>query len=507
MRARSHLESIAQQLKSDNIYFESVEITKLQNHLLARDLFSLTKALLHLGDKLAWLSVLRGPWCGLVLNDLLVLSENDDCIIYQQLSDRAILAKLSEDGQKRAKHLHHCLQDAINNRERFNFVELLTHTINQLGLSNDVLSNTELEIKNEFLKIIHHCETQQMLNVKTIQSAMKDLYAPSDKALVKLMTIHQSKGLEFDSVIIPSLGKGSRSSDNPIIQLCEFSNKSLLLAPIRSATDISESGTYTYLKFIESQQDKFETIRLLYVAMTRAKSHLHLLGAVNQSGNSIKGSFLHLLMPFYANFFEDIDDISDTVEDAKAPLLERFSQMKTPINKTSEQGESVEYQQNFERLFKSALGTLVHRYYEQELFTPSIENIRNRLIEIGASPKDIERWQDFIIKLLDNTKNDERFDWLFKDRALSLNEAEFVVGDDTIIIDRLFIDKGILWVIDYKIAQPVQDEALESFIKRQKQQHAKQLLLYKQAMSEIYTCPVRCALYCPSVSQLIEITH
>jgi hypothetical protein len=52
----------------------------------------------------------------------------------------------------------------------------------------------------------------------------------------------------------------------------------------------------------------------------------------------------------------------------------------------------------------------VHQYYEQELFTQSIENIRNHLIEIGASPKDIERWQMFIIKLLDKTKNDKKFD-------------------------------------------------------------------------------------------------
>jgi superfamily I DNA/RNA helicase len=39
VRARSHLESIAQQLKGDDIDFESVEITKLQSHLLTRDLF------------------------------------------------------------------------------------------------------------------------------------------------------------------------------------------------------------------------------------------------------------------------------------------------------------------------------------------------------------------------------------------------------------------------------------------------------------------------------------
>jgi hypothetical protein len=38
------------------------------------------------------------------------------------------------------------------------------------------------------------------------------------------------------------------------------------------------------------------------------------------------------------------DKISDTVEDVQAPLLKRFSQIKTPINKTPEQGEFIEYQ-------------------------------------------------------------------------------------------------------------------------------------------------------------------
>jgi len=108
-RSRTHLAEIIPLLKQHNIEFESLKITPLKDRLLTRDLFSLARALMHLGNKLAWLNVLRSPWCGLMLDDLLVLSADDSQIIYAQLTNEHILAKLSQDGQKRAQHLHSCL--------------------------------------------------------------------------------------------------------------------------------------------------------------------------------------------------------------------------------------------------------------------------------------------------------------------------------------------------------------------------------------------------------------
>ncbi|RUA06990.1 MAG: DNA helicase UvrD [Gammaproteobacteria bacterium] len=506
VRGRAHLLHIAQQLTDEKIAFESVDITELKDHLLTRDLLSLSKALLHLGDKLSWLSVLRAPWCGLILDDLLVLSEDDNQIIYKQLNDEAILEKMSADGRERAQHLYQCLQEVISNQGRFNFVELLTHAMNQLGLKNETLAKTELAIKDKFLQIIYECEQQQLLSADTIEQMIEKLYAPSEKAQVKLMTVHASKGLEFDTVIIPGLGRSSGRDDSPIIRLREFSNKDLLLAPMKSASATQESGVYRYLKSIETEQNYYESMRLLYVAMTRAKSHLHLLGAVNKSGNIGKNTLLELLGQFFTHRFDDIDKTPDTVESAEILQLARVSELKTPVNRMQEKGEMVEYQQNFERLFKRALGTLVHQYYEHQLFDPSAENIRNQLISIGTPPSEIEKWQAVIIKLLNNTKNDAQFEWLFKDRASARNEAEFSINGSTIAIDRLFIDEGTLWVIDFKTAKPAEDEPLEAFIKRQQQEHTKQLQFYKTAMSEIYDYPVRCALYCPSVKQLIEIS-
>jgi ATP-dependent exoDNAse (exonuclease V) beta subunit len=80
------------------------------------------------------------------------------------------------------------------------------------------------------------------------------------------------------------------------------------------------------------------------------------------------------------------------------------------------------------------------------------------------------------------------------------------VDGRTIAIDRLFIDKGTLWIIDFKTAEPAENEPLEKFIQRQQAQHAKQLLFYKTTLFEIYKIPVRCALYCPIIPVLIEIS-
>ena len=65
-------------------------------------------------------------------------------------------------------------------------------------------------IKDQFMQIIYECESQQQLNIATINQMLAELYAPSAPARVQLMTIHESKGLELDWVIMPGLGKSPK---------------------------------------------------------------------------------------------------------------------------------------------------------------------------------------------------------------------------------------------------------------------------------------------------------
>jgi ATP-dependent exoDNAse (exonuclease V) beta subunit len=86
-----------------------------------------------------------------------------------------------------------------------------------------------------------------------------------------------------------------------------------------------------------------------------------------------------------------------------------------------------------------------------------------------------------------------------------LVESEFVINGNSIVIDRLFVEGNILWIIDYKTAQLVDGESIPQFILRQQKQHTKQMLLYKKVIEEIYNTEVKCALYCPGVQKLIEV--
>src|SRR5262249_47616847 len=74
IRNRAHLDEIVPALKAAGVRFRAVDIEQLGEKQVVQDLSALTRALLHLADRVAWLAVLRAPWCGLTLADLLALS-------------------------------------------------------------------------------------------------------------------------------------------------------------------------------------------------------------------------------------------------------------------------------------------------------------------------------------------------------------------------------------------------------------------------------------------------
>ncbi|MDX1351846.1 MAG: UvrD-helicase domain-containing protein, partial [Thiomicrorhabdus sp.] len=72
-RSRSSLMGIAQLLKQNQIGFRAVDLENLAERQEVQDVLALSRALLHLADRAAWIAVLRSPLVGLNLTDIYTL--------------------------------------------------------------------------------------------------------------------------------------------------------------------------------------------------------------------------------------------------------------------------------------------------------------------------------------------------------------------------------------------------------------------------------------------------
>ncbi|MGH9526574.1 MAG: 3'-5' exonuclease, partial [Terriglobales bacterium] len=121
-----------------------------------------------------------------------------------------------------------------------------------------------------------------------------------ESGAVKVMTIHQAKGLEFATVILPQLDRFPGKDDPPLLAWQELPSiagppADLLLAPIHGPGE--KEPTYEYLRHLARRQREQESVRLLYVAATRAKHRLYLLGGWKPDSQPDRRSLAALLCP------------------------------------------------------------------------------------------------------------------------------------------------------------------------------------------------------------------
>ena len=124
-----------------------------------------------------------------------------------------------------------------------------------------------------FLKFI---EAQQLAE------AEPEFPASTSEDAVRLMSIHQSKGLQFPVVVVADLGKGFNEQDlrNEIILDEKFGVCPHVRPPHTGRT--YPSLPYWLAKRRQKRELLGEELRLLYVAVTRARDTLILSGAVTQ---------------------------------------------------------------------------------------------------------------------------------------------------------------------------------------------------------------------------------
>ncbi|MCP5327898.1 MAG: UvrD-helicase domain-containing protein [Sinobacteraceae bacterium] len=342
--ARDHAATLARTLRAADIAVQGVDLIPLDEVPAVQDLIALTRALLDPTDRTAWIAVLRAPWCGLELRPLTALFEDAPrATLAEVLQQPARLAALPVAARARLQHVHEACQAAREQLGRVPLAAVVEATWLRLGGAVVYLQDSAVLDARRFLDALAEREQSgEWTGAEDLGPLVARLFAASDTVAgnaVQVMTIHRAKGLEFDAVILPSLGRVPRSGEEPLLNYLEWPDRDgqpqLLLAPIRAPESDEPAPLGAWIRALQKCRRERERVRLLYVAATRARAALYLLGSLDaeRGGPPLPqaGSPLASLWPaIAAEFPPDAEPGSEA-----AAMLAAETPLQTPASLSS----------------------------------------------------------------------------------------------------------------------------------------------------------------------------
>ena len=215
--------------------------------------------------------------------------------------------------------------------------------------------------------------------------------------VIRIKTIHKSKGLEYPVVILAGLGKELKLSGD--------SGKWMLDLDIGIGLQAVDRATYSYretlpmkvMKQRAARKAREEEVRVLYVACTRAKDVLRMTGTAK--GTPAKNTFLRWLLPI---FEEKEDDLLVPRCFTLGNLASRAASAAAPVSR----GVSVKAESADPDLVLKVDEILSYRYpYQEDLAAKSKYSV-SELAGHGVKPPKI-RYPALAREILEEDKNDE----------------------------------------------------------------------------------------------------
>lgn len=351
-RARNHVIEIAKQLERAGIPYRAVDLKPLAEQQEVLDLVAITRALLHPADRIAWLALLRAPWCGIELAHLHTLAAGDHPehrkeSLRHRLRERA--ETLPENAKDRVLHTLDILDGALRHTGTESLADRVERTWRSLG-ADLYLTPTERENAADYLHVLDAMESEgESFTLPHLNRRLDRLFARSGNApdAIDIMTIHRAKGLEWDTVIVPGLHRIPTRDTYSALEWLELPTRGedgsgdVLMAPLPGKG--GEPGAL--LNFIRTRKRArtyAEIKRLFYVAVTRARTSLYLLASpelsqkgeiINRAGTLLKAAWPaaqnYVVIPVVTEAEKSEEEEAETLAIAAAAELIPFPAPKT----------------------------------------------------------------------------------------------------------------------------------------------------------------------------------
>lgn len=552
--SRSHAAPIMVELESRNVEAVGIELVPLQELPIVRDLVALTRAASHLGDRSAWLALLRAPWCGVSLAGLTALSSRGHpMLVWEAVADPGLLAECAPGDRLRIGRIREVLQTAMASRNSLPLADWLELTWLRLGAA-DAYPARELRHARAFFSVLsQRVAAGEWDGPQDLDGLLHDLYAQpqasSDNA-VQVMTIHHAKGLEFDHVLVPALDRDLNRGREPLLRWLDLpreqGDSDLIMSPVPAIGTEGAGDVTAFLKRLTARRAANERTRLLYVAATRARKSLHLSAApkprVDGTIAPRAGTLLQSLWPALDSMERpahgDGNEASagSPAAPGEAPqpgstptYLRRLvvhwappslpagpDLARLPVSRQSLEPPEFSWVQETAR----HIGTVVHQELEGFSRAPvlpdaaAIESRRDHyLLQLrrhGVPPRDLASAAATVVEALTRTLGSGRGRWIFGTDHLEAHSELALTGIASgrlvnVVIDRSFVDAaGTRWVIDFKTSRH-EGGGVDAFLDQEMQRYRPQLENYVALAKGLGDKPVRAALYFPLLDAFREL--
>ena len=251
-----------------------------------RDLVNILRALADPMDDLSFAGLLRSPAFGLSDAALFLLRQTGQPFWTALNGD---LSTLSERDQQCAERTQRIITSLLPVVDRVPVAELLKQVVDAVDYramlatidmkkGEQDASAAEGRLWRNLDKLLEDAQVSQQVSVRDFLDLLTTLNdagaregeAPAEaEGAVRLMTIHKAKGLEFPVVVLADASRQMKSA----------SEQAYLSDDLGVTIKLDQAPMlYKLAKIMDKDQDECEELRVLYVAMTRAKTKLLISG-------------------------------------------------------------------------------------------------------------------------------------------------------------------------------------------------------------------------------------